>query len=242
VIHAWTLSNAAWLKKPTAATSKKLLELVALCSAALRPSRKAWKAFLRELRRLESEKKITTAEQIARVAQELVSSRIAEVESEGDVDAKTINELIDRAMQDGLERTRVAVNEVKSEADARLAEVQGALAEVQDAQHAQAETYRQNELRVRGRILAVARGLSVVVFLGATVLVAIGVALGLPGMFPQAPGFIRWGSWVAAGFVAVLGTMNLVEGTTVRDLRLRLQAFIEKSLLRWLAVRDEGRS
>ena len=61
IIHYIVLSNAAWLKKPGAATDLKLRELVALCTAALRPSATAWQRFLRHLRKLEDSGELSTA-------------------------------------------------------------------------------------------------------------------------------------------------------------------------------------
>jgi hypothetical protein len=61
VVHYLTLSNLAWLKKPASASRLKVHELVALCVAALRPSRAAWEAFQRHLAQLRNSGELTSA-------------------------------------------------------------------------------------------------------------------------------------------------------------------------------------
>lgn len=238
VIHAWALSNAAWLKKPTAATNKKLHELVALCSAALRPSPKAWKAFLKELARLHSEGKISSVEQVSLVARELVTCRLADVDGDGEVDANTIGEVIEQARAEEDERTQRAVAEVQSDADRKLAAAEAALSNAQVAHRTLAEERRQLELRIRGRARRLARAVSTLFFGLSVVVVTAGVALSLPGVFPEVPGAVRVVCWALALPVALLGVMNLLVGTYIQGLRLKLEGWIERGAVQWLTGRQ----
>ncbi len=65
-----------------AAAGLKLHELVALCAAALRPSREIWEAFVRELRKLEASGQITSDESVAIIVSELSDIRLGELQDE----------------------------------------------------------------------------------------------------------------------------------------------------------------
>ncbi len=100
VIHLHTLTSIAWLKRPAAAQQLKLHELVALCSAALRPSRELWEAFIQHLRALEKQGTLTSDEAVALVASEFTHSLLTDVHlahgDPNDIDAATIAEVVDR--------------------------------------------------------------------------------------------------------------------------------------------------
>ena len=53
IVHHIALSNAAWLRFPASGQKLKLHELIALCSAALQPTRRTWGQFKRHLRNLQ---------------------------------------------------------------------------------------------------------------------------------------------------------------------------------------------
>ena len=81
IIHVLLLTNLAWLKRPAAAApGLKLHELVAMCTAALRPSKARWDAFLRHLRSLEKSGKITSDEAVAVVANDLTQALLLDLE------------------------------------------------------------------------------------------------------------------------------------------------------------------
>ena len=65
VVHIRALTNLAWLKKPSLCSDFKVRELVALCTAALRPEQATWDRFLRHLDSLEKSKKLSTNERVA---------------------------------------------------------------------------------------------------------------------------------------------------------------------------------
>lgn len=236
VVHAWALANAAWLKKPSAATNKKLHELVAICSAALRPGKKTWKAFVGELKRLQADGKITSAEQVALVARELVTCRLAEAEGDGDVDTHTIQEVIEEARAEERERTRVAVAEANAVGAETLAAAEAALAEAHAEARTAAEGKRQLELGIRGRARFLARATCWVLVSTLLLVVVPGTLLTLPGVWPAAPPGLRWLCWSLAAAVAILRTIALLTGHNVKSLRIQLEGRIEQSLLRWLTA------
>jgi hypothetical protein len=96
IIHYIALSNYAWLKKPASASRLKLHELVALCTAALRPSRGAWKRFVEHLRKLEESGDLSSDEVTAIVASDLTDVALTEADIDDDSDASSITEVIDR--------------------------------------------------------------------------------------------------------------------------------------------------
>ncbi|MCL4821150.1 MAG: hypothetical protein KJ067_18595 [Vicinamibacteria bacterium] len=229
VVHVWTLSNAAWLKKPTAISDKKLNELVALCSAALRPTPEAWRAFIRELRRLETSGTITSSEQVSLAARELVACRLADADHDGDIDSKTIAEVVERAREEGAERTRTAVEAVRVEADTRLSTVTAALAAAEAAVTAGAEHGRQRDLRIRLLADRIGHVVSWLCTSVVSVIVALGVAFGLPSMLPAGPVLNAIG-WCCLALVSLLNVLNLVHGTTVRAAFLTLERRISAAI------------
>src|SRR5439155_12327764 len=73
----------------------KVRELVALCVAALRPSRVLWDRFLQYLQRLEESGELSTQEAVAVTASALTDRLLGEVDDEDDVDARTVGEVIE---------------------------------------------------------------------------------------------------------------------------------------------------
>ena len=95
-IHQIALSNHAWLKNPASATSLKLHELTALCYVALQPSKTAWEQFIGHLRKLK-ESGIVTSQEVALVmASHLTEVSLAEAEEDGELDAETLDEVVNR--------------------------------------------------------------------------------------------------------------------------------------------------
>lgn len=242
VVHAWALSNAAWLKKPTAMTAQKLHELVALCSAALSPNPKAWRHFVSELKRLGREGQFTSSQQVAVVVRELAACNLCEIEGE-DPDCKTIAEVIERAREEEEARTRQTVALVQAEGDRQIAKAdearlaaEQALADERSARASVVEAQRQQDLLLRGRALTVARIVAGGAFLAAGLLIALGVGLMLPTAFPEGNTLlVTIAAWGVAGLVAVFSVMNLVSGTSLQALRAQLQVVIERKVLLWFS-------
>jgi hypothetical protein len=96
IIHFLALSNLAWLKKPASASQLKVHELMALCAAALRPTREVWNRFLKHLRRLQDSGQLTSDEVTAIVASSLTDQLLVEDSIDEDSDAATLGEVVER--------------------------------------------------------------------------------------------------------------------------------------------------
>jgi hypothetical protein len=107
IIHVLTLSNFAWLKRPASASKLKVHELMALCSAALRPTPEAWQHFIDHLRRLEAEGELNDEEITAIVASELTENLLAERGIDAESDATSLTEVVER-VKSGYEEDRAA--------------------------------------------------------------------------------------------------------------------------------------
>jgi hypothetical protein len=190
MIHYIALSNAAWLKRPGAATDLKLQELIALCAAALRPSRAAWDRFLGHLRKLEESGDLSTDEAIAVTASSLTDKLLSEVEDEDGLDAATLDEVVERVKAT-----------YRAEADQRVAAAEAHAA-------LQAEERRQAEFKVTAIADARARWLARLTFFPAIGLVAFGSFASL-GAFPAPGSVLREGRWLTTLVVALLGAYAL---------------------------------
>jgi len=96
IIHYLELSNRAWLKKPASATKLKLQELMALCNAALRPSRAAWGRFIAHLAQLEESGELSSDEVTALLASELTDRVLIDEDIGEDSDASSVSEVVER--------------------------------------------------------------------------------------------------------------------------------------------------
>ncbi len=147
VVHCLALSNIAWLKKPASAARRKLHELVALCAAALRPSRKVWDSFGRQLRELQQAGQMSSDEYVATVVSELTEARLVELDEDAEVEAETVLEVVERVKASYAEEAARAVAAAESAAGRHREEKAAAEAKAQ----VYAEEKRQLELRIRGR-------------------------------------------------------------------------------------------
>lgn len=228
-VHVIGLSHIAWLKKPAAAARLKLHELVVLCTAALRPSRQTWDAFLKQLRRLEESGDLSSDEAVAVVASSLTDARLAEVDSEGDVDAATVADIVERVRESHALEAQALTG--RAEEQTRQATEARKAAELRAEHHA--EERRQLELRVVARIDAIARYVALGVFwAGALVLIA-GVCLTLPGRFPESSGLWLLVAWVVVGVVALASVAGLLWGGYLAQAQRALEAYASRCLREW---------
>ena len=233
IMDSLALSNTAWLKKPKAAKDLKLHELVALCSAALAPTKKVWKAFTSELRTLERNSIISTDERIAIVVESLITNRLAEYD---EVDATSVAQIVETVLQSQgeLEKQALASEAAKTDAELRAKEERERLLKDHEVTRralasalAEAERKRHGIIRIEHRLQLGAKFVSNAVFalLAITVLVSVWE---LP--IPLVP------SWVkkAVAFVmAAVSYFHLVWGVHLSHLRAMLASRVE-SILRWL--------
>jgi hypothetical protein len=211
IIHYIVLSNAAWLKKPGAATDLKLRELVALCTAALRPSPTAWQRFLRHLRKLEDSGELSSDEAVAVVASGLTDRLLSEVEEDDGLDASTLNEVVERVKAT-----------YRADADKRIAEVEAGAA-------SEAERRRRVELKVSGIADSSARWLARLVFVPVFVLIVVGSFTGVPLAFPGLGSLTKVVTWAAALLVSLL-TVFLLYHDPVKGWHQSLETRLRRAL------------
>lgn len=247
-IHQLGLSNVAWLKRPSAATQLKRHELVALCSAALRPTQKMWKRFTDELRDLKATGELTSDQEIAVLTSRLVDSRLSEVLDEEDVEVDTVRDVVERVRESFVEEGGKRAAEVSAAREQELtANISATRAEAQrheeagrvsaERAHRSEEEKRQLELTVVQRAASVVHWVTRIVYWGFGFVVAAGIVLGLPGFKLVAP---FWAQIIGAAVIVILALLNFVDlhiGLSVAELRRRAERYLARRLEDWLLGR-----
>lgn len=168
VVHARSLANLAWLKRPSISADYQIRDLVVLCSAAMRPSPKTWQRFLVHLDKLQSSGRLSpdqaTAIMVSGISDRFL--RDAELDNDDELDAGTLDEVVDRVIGKYeleantkaaavIEEQQRHVSEARTAAETRIAEAQAsAEARVRSAQESLgnvAEILRRRELVTDGR-------------------------------------------------------------------------------------------
>jgi hypothetical protein len=210
MVHYLFLSNLAWLKRPASASKLKVHELVALCIAALRPSRKKWDSFSRELKKLKDSGEITSDEIVVTVASSLTDELLSDPIAEDDPDAESVREIVDRVKQ-----------ELNSDAEAELKRARSSQSQ-SEAQR------RQTDLKMDERAQSIGKFVSwtSVVVLGMILAASIvGTSVGV-----AAPVAI-------VGFLVVLGVsafLGSVFGSNLRGWRSAIESHVTAGVRRWL--------
>ena len=235
IIPVVRLADLAWLKRPASASKLKLNELVALCVAALRPSREAWDKFLRHLDRLKQSDRISTDEAATIVASRLTDEALASAEeADEDLDAESLDEVVyrvrakykDEAKQE-VEKARREVSQRERKADERVEE---ALRERSDAER-KADVLKSN---VAGQADRIANVLSTAVFWVGAIIVFTAAFLLLPDVVEElgVPALVVY---AVLSLMSLFTAGNLLYGWTLSDQREDLRHFlrnrIEKAFL-----------
>ncbi len=158
IVHIRALANLAWLKRPVASSEYQIRQLVALCSAAMRPSARMWRRFLAHLDELRKADRLSP-DQVTAIIVSSVSDRIlrtAEPDDDPeDVDAGTLDEVVDRVIADYKARAdfeldelgasyEVRINALRAEADLKTASAEAAATNA-------IEALRRHDLEIDGR-------------------------------------------------------------------------------------------
>jgi hypothetical protein len=134
VVHIRALTNLAWLKKPALNTNFKVNELIALCSAALRPSQDTWTRFLKHLDQLKNSDRLTSDEVTAILVSSMSDNLLREAEENAgdsdDIDAVTLDEVVDRVKQTYATDARNEIEAARAIHEQQLAEVTGGMPDV----------------------------------------------------------------------------------------------------------------
>jgi hypothetical protein len=166
IVDVRALANLAWLKKPRLRGEFKEHELVALCTAALRPRQDTWQRFLRHLDSLERSKKITSNEVSAILVSAMSDQLLRELEDDdpNDVDAATLEEVVERIKESYGASAEAKLRGLTQEHETTIAQLEGKLREQAErataAERTAADRARQYDLVIEGRARGVARGIT----------------------------------------------------------------------------------
>jgi hypothetical protein len=222
IIHIRALANLVWLKRPLANPDYQLRELVALCAAAMRPSSRMWRRFLAHLEELNRTNRLTP-DQVTAIIVSSVSDRILrsiEPDDPDDVDAGTLDEVVERVMADYRAKTEAQLSAQSAEFDAQLSsvrmEAEERASKAEAAARSAADALRRSELAIDARARVSARTVGRAVYwalLPLILLASIAIVTQLP--FGQ--------GWIGLAVGLGLVTLALLEFTGVfsqlRDLR-----------------------
>ena len=209
VAHHIALSNVAWIKFPAFGQKLKLQELIALCSAALQPTRNTWNQFKRHLQKLQDSGVVNSEETAAILVNQFTDVHLSRLEDhltdDNDIDSDSLNDVIERV------RSSYAAAAQDHAAKAKHAEEQQR--NLQSRVHQQA-----------GKIAATIT--KVALWVLALVVIAV-LILSLP-VFPWA---VRR---IALPLFLALSTLNLLFGLYVFKHRIRLQDRLAAWIRHWL--------
>lgn len=235
IVHIRALANLAWLKKPTISADFKMRELIALCSAAMRPTQETWRRFLRHLDSLKASQRLGSDEITAIVISAMSDRLLREAELEeddpSDIDAATLDEVVERVKLSYGARAEEDIRTVSAEYEAKLAQATSHLEEVGTAQRTMAERLRQQELRIEGRAKAMARRATG----GLQWLVVALVVVGAAALILGHPFHSGWPGALLGLAMVVFVVLELVGILRhVRDARAELETRMSTRIRRWL--------
>ncbi len=212
VVDIRALANLAWLKKPKLSGEFKERELIALCMAALRPTQATWQRFLKHLAALKESDKITSNEMTA-VLVSAMSDRLLRDIEEGDpadIDAATLDEVVERVKESYAASAQAKVLEVAGAYEKRVADLEAkALAETERANTAErtaSEVARERELVIDGRARSYARRVTK----SASWIVSMFVIVGAAALILGHPFHTGWVGTVLAFAVSVFVLLELI--------------------------------
>lgn len=222
VITDFSLANMAWLKAPLSAEGVPMRELLAFSYAALEPSQELFEKYLREIEKLEQQGKIT-----ARDHQLLRSSQVATAElmnltlgEEGALTEQTVTETLRRVTEE------VQKEESEKYKRERMAH-EGTRREL-----AEQRRIRENaQHRLYWRCWRQATACAWCASTGVGLALILGLAAGAG--FRSSNAIAGWLLMMATGVFGVATLVNLIFGTSVRN----LHGQVRSRCLAWLLKR-----
>ena len=240
IVHQIRLTNFAWLKKPAAAIKLKTNELIALCTAALKPSREIWNRFTKHLQQLQEQDEITSDEAVAILASSYLNKYLSDAEDEDETDPGSIIEIIDRVKGKYRADAEARILEAKRQAHAEgkkyRADAETRVLEAKRQAHSEGEKSRQLELQLQGFVGRIATMVSLLTISVVGVAILVGLALCLPGLFDLWLG-PSWTGWVMIAVFGVFTALSLFRGTALKNVYLKLQSTIAQRLETYIHLR-----
>lgn len=230
------------------ATDLKRHELIALCAAALRPTKRMWQRFTDELRALKESGRVTSDEEVALLTTHFVDTKLAEVEDEDDVDAETVVDVIQRfheSIEAEVDRKLGEAVEAKgAELGVELAAAKATALEREETERAAVEraarseeAKREIEIRVIGRVRRIAGWIGACTYWGAAVIIAAATLVGA-GLLSTSTFWPRILAGSVVVMAAILNFVNLQTGLSVRHLRRQVEARVIPVITRWWLGRE----
>ena len=143
-VHIRALANLAWLKRPATNADFQIHELIALCAAAMRPTRKVWQRFLTHLDSLQTSNHLSPDQVTAIIVSSLSDQCLQQAEIDEDdpedLDAGTLDEVIDRVLSDYGAQADNRIQVISQDYEQRIADTQAEA----DARTLNAERLAQN--------------------------------------------------------------------------------------------------
>lgn len=216
IAHYYLISNLAWLKRPASASALKLRELMAMCSAALKPTRETWRAFVQHLEKLETSGQISTEEAAAILASSLTDRYLSEEELGDDPDATTLTEVVERVKAEYKRESEEKIEEIRREAESASGRVSAV------------------EARVAQRAQQVGNYVAVSFFVALGVVFLLGVVVNVLSILAHgavSPAFV-----VVAGLPLALGGLaSVMWGFNLSVWKQNIQARVAGRLRSWMS-------
>jgi predicted transcriptional regulator len=219
MVHIRAITNIAWLKTPQPAKELKLLDAIALCCAALRPSEETWRKFTGHLRKLVQRQELTSNEAVAVVIASMTEQELINAEINGEDDARTYNQVVDavKAQQTAHFQPQLEAARLETELVRRRAETL--------AQRLQ-EDYARRQHRLERISTRVASVVTNILFITAGSLLVAAGALGIVALAHFGNPFLTVGSTTAILAAIVTLVLHIHSLFVLRD---RLAAAIARA-------------
>ncbi|HHL39504.1 MAG TPA: hypothetical protein ENJ37_03255 [Deltaproteobacteria bacterium] len=223
VITDFSLANMAWLKAPMDAPSLPTIEILAYSYAALQPSKELLDKFLSEVEKLEQQGKISKRDH-----QLLRSNTLAQEE----MMSLTLGEETALTEETVTETLRRVSEEIKKEESEKLTAEQAAHRKTRE----ELVSERQERMQIQEKLFLRCRRKAKILAVTITVLLIVLIVLGLikgVGFTSKNP-LLGWSLIMGLAAVTLLTLVNLLAGTTVKNLHQK----IENRCLTWFLKRE----
>ena len=232
MVHFRSVTNAAWFLRPANASNVPMHELVAVCAAVLQPSPKVWSRFVGHLDDLVQSGELSDDESIAVLANGFTHIEPGQLESEADMEATTVREIVERV------RAEMGA-ELRSQLDDKQKQIEDRERKVSVAQD-EADSIRAT---VQARTKRLATLAAKVIYAVLCIILLAGAVLNVP---TEWSGWTRSGTiwelvgWVCGGTFLVASLLPFFTrrfcGLDIFDF---LQGFLESRLQRMLLPENE---
>lgn len=111
ITHFRSVTNAAWVLRPTESSTVPLRDLLTTCAAILQPTSKSWLRFIRHLDKLVTSGELDDDESIQILAQRFSCFDLSGFEAEEDVEAASVWEIVERTREEREARHRATLEE-----------------------------------------------------------------------------------------------------------------------------------